>query len=236
MVKKSPFMSFFVNFLIFFSFFGIIKDKEKLWPYENCCSGRSVFFSEKDGFYYSSSSKRRKIRRFGNLLFYGIYLLDIELSGSSKSGYDISREIRQNAHDWKSVIIVCSVYNLKESFISARLAVLTYLSKLENFPINLKETFKIALGIFYQNDAVQINEHQKIYYHDILYALKEKYSKYCIIQTMDKQIRVRKNLKDLESELKLKKIKKHILANEENILSITHQEIVFKNKDSIKIE
>ncbi len=165
-----------------------------------------------------------------------IYLLDIELSGSSKSGYDISREIRQNAHDWKSVIIVCSVYNLKESFISARLAVLTYLSKLENFPINLKETFKIALGIFYQNDAVQINEHQKIYYHDILYALKEKYSKYCIIQTMDKQIRVRKNLKDLESELKLKKIKKHILANEENILSITHQEIVFKNKDSIKIE
>lgn len=166
-----------------------------------------------------------------------IYLLDVDLGGnSSSSGFDIAREIRERAHDWNSIIIIASAYNMKENFISARLSILTYISKFDDFDNNLRDTFKVALEIISSNNTVSINNHCKIYQNDILYALKEKYSKYCIIKTIDDEYRVGKNLIELEQELHLKKIKKHLLANENNIISIKNYEITFKNKEKIKIE
>ena len=68
-----------------------------------------------------------------------------------------------------------------------------------------------------------------------MYALKEKYSKYCIIKTFDNEFRVRKNIYELEEELHLKKFKRHLLANEKNIASIDEDEITFKNEEKIKL-
>lgn len=165
-----------------------------------------------------------------------IYILDVELGeSSSKSGYDISREIRTIAHDWYSIIIICSAYEQKENFISSRLSIFKYLSKYDNFEKRLKGTLKKAITNLNEENAVDINSHCKLYYNEILYALKEKYSKYCIIKTLDNEFRVRKNIYELEEELHLKKIKRHLLANEENITSINEEEITFKNNEKIKL-
>ena len=44
-----------------------------------------------------------------------IYILDYDLGeNTSKNGYDIAREIRSDAHDWYSIIIICSIHNKKE--------------------------------------------------------------------------------------------------------------------------
>lgn len=166
-----------------------------------------------------------------------IYILDYDLGEkSNKTGYDISREIRGIAHDWYSIIIICSIYNKKENFISSRLSILTYLSKYNiNFDQNLKETVKEAICILKQTSTISINNHCTLYYHEVLYALKEKYSKYCIIKTFDKEFRVRKNIYELEEELHLKKFKRHLLANEKNIAYINDDEIIFKNEEKIKL-
>ena len=165
-----------------------------------------------------------------------IYILDVELGeNSSKSGYDISREIRNLAHDWYSIIIICSAYDQKDNFISSRLSIFRYLSKFDHFEKNLKENLKKAINDINKTNAIDINNHCKLYYNEILYALKEKYSKYCIIKTLDNEFRVRKNIYELEEELHLKKFKRHLLANEENITSINENEITFKNDEKIKL-
>ena len=165
-----------------------------------------------------------------------IYILDYDLGETaSKTGYDISREVRGMAHDWYSIIIICSVHNQKENFISARLAILTYLSKYKNFDYNLRETVRETIKILNQTSIISINNRCKLYYSEVLYALKEKYSKYCIIKTFDNEFRVRKNIYELEAELHLKKIKRHLLANEKNIASIDEEEIIFKNEEKIKL-
>ena len=165
-----------------------------------------------------------------------IYILDYDLGEKSqKTGYDISREIRGISHDWYSIIIICSVHNQKENFISSRLSILTYLSKYKNFDHNLKEAIREAIYILNQTSTVSINNRCTLYYNEVLYASKEKYSKYCVIKTFDSEFRVRKNICELEEELHLKKFKRHLLANEKNIASVDDDEIVFKNEEKIKL-
>lgn len=165
-----------------------------------------------------------------------IYILDYDLGeNSTKNGYDISREIRGIAHDWCSIIIICSVHNKKENFISSRLSILTYLLKSTNFEKNLKDAIKEAIYILNQTSTISITNRCTLYYNEVLYALKEKYSKYCIIKTFDNEFRVRKNIYELEEELHLKKFKRHLLANEKNIASIDEDEITFKNEEKIKL-
>lgn len=165
-----------------------------------------------------------------------IYILDVNLGiNSNKSGYDIAREIRELAHDWYSIIIICSAYNQKEDFISARLSILTYLSKQDNFNNNLRETINLAIKIINEQNGISINNKHQLYYKEILYALKEKYSKYCVIKTLNDEVRVRKNIYELEKELHLKKYKRHLLANEKNIVKVNEDEIIFKNDEKIEL-
>lgn len=183
--------------------------------------------------FYKYNNDLKKIIYNGEIK---IYILDIELGeNSSKSGYDISREIRLLAHDWYSIIIICSIYKLKQNFIASRLSIFKYISKNNNFEKNLKLNLKKALNELNKENAIDINNHCKLYYSEILYALKEKYSKYCIIKTLDNEFRVRKNIYQLEEELHLKKFKRHLLANEENITSVSEEEITFKNNEKIKL-
>jgi len=165
-----------------------------------------------------------------------IYILDMILGENSiKSGYDISREIRNFAHDWYSIIIICSAYQQSNNFISSRLSIFKFLSKYNDFEKNLKIQLKKAIHKINEANSIDINNHCKLYYNEILYALKEKYSKYCIIKTLDNEFRVRKNIYELEEELHLKKIKRHLLANEKNITSMDEDEITFKNDEKIKL-
>lgn len=165
-----------------------------------------------------------------------IYILDYDLGeNAKKNGYDISREIRGIANDWHSIIIICSIHNKKENFISSRLSILTYLSKSNNFEHNLKESIKEAIFILNQTNKVYITNHCALYHNEVLYAAKEKYSKYCIIKTFDNEFRVRKNIYELEEKLHLKKYKRYFLANEKNIVSFENNEITFKNEEKVKL-
>ncbi len=163
-----------------------------------------------------------------------IYIIDIKLG--QYSGYDICREIRELAYDWDSIIIISSIHNQKENLISLRLSIFTYLSKLLNFEVNLKETISYAIDILQQNKFLIINKHCKIAINDICYILKERNSKYCFIKTLDSEFRIRKSLKKLDEELKLTRIKNYLLINDRNTKVTTKNRIIFENKIEIKID
>lgn len=156
-----------------------------------------------------------------------IYILDIELG--EYSGYDIAREIRDCANDWESIIIISSIYNQKENIISDRLSVLTYISKLIDFDINMKESIKLAIKILSKNNLLEFKESgikNKIAIDNIVYIQKEKYSKYCTIKTTDSFFRVRDTISNLKRETKLSQIKKDLLVNSRYINDINDFEKV----------
>lgn len=150
-----------------------------------------------------------------------IYILDIELG--EYSGYDIAREIRDCANDWDSIIIISSIYNQKENIISDRLSVLTYISKLIDFDINMQESIKLAIKIISKNNLLEFKEsgiQNKIVIDNIIYIQKEKYTKYCIIKTIDSFFRVRDTIINLKEKTKLVQIKKDLLVNKKYISNI----------------
>lgn len=81
-----------------------------------------------------------------------IYIIDIKLSNNF-SGYDICRLIRESAYDWDSIIIISSIHNQKEDFISLRLSIFTYLSKHLVFTLQKKV---ICEEIYFQNFMIAI--------------------------------------------------------------------------------
>ena len=162
-----------------------------------------------------------------------IYILDIILN--DYSGHDIAREIREKAKDWDSIIIISSAHNLKETLISERLSIFTYLLKEKNFEEELKETIESALSILELKGVLTPNKEYKLIHDDIFYVKREKNSKYCNIHTLKDIIRVRKSLKSIQQELKLKKIKKYLLVNEKNINFLKEEEIIFKNEEVLKL-
>ena len=159
-----------------------------------------------------------------------IYLLDIELKNSSIDGVDIASEIREK--DWKSIIIFFSAYNEKESIISLRLNVLTYVSKSYNFETELVETFSYAKNILLENNTIKVNingNEVNLYVNDILYITKEKNSKYCLIHTTSGILRTRSSLSELRKKTNFRQEKKHLLINEGNVKYILKDKIVFNN-------
>ena len=159
-----------------------------------------------------------------------IYILDIELG--EYSGYDIAREIRDCANDWDSIIIISSIYNQKENIISDRFSVLTYISKLIDFDINMRESIKLAIKILYKNNLLEFKESgikNKIAIDNIIYIQKEKYSKYCTIKTTDSFFRVRDTISNLKEQTKLLQIKKDLLVNNRYISNIEDFEKIKNN-------
>lgn len=163
-----------------------------------------------------------------------IYLLDIELKNSSIDGVDIASEIREK--DWKSIIIFFSAYNEKESIISLRLNVLTYVSKSDNFETDLVETFSYAKNILLENNTIKVNingNEINLYVNDILYITKEKNSKYCLIHTTSGILRTRSSLSELRRKTNFRQEKKHLLVNENNIKYSLANRIIFNNNISL---
>lgn len=159
-----------------------------------------------------------------------IYLLDIELKNSSIDGIDIASEIREK--DWKSIIVFFSAYNEKENIISLRLNVLTYVSKSDNFETELVETFNSAKDILLENNTIKVNingNEINLYVNDILYIIKEKNSKYCLINTTSGMLRTRSSLSELKKKTDFKQEKKHLLINSNNIKYLLKGKIIFNN-------
>lgn len=159
-----------------------------------------------------------------------IYILDIDLP--IKSGFDISKEIRFEKNDWKSVIIIVSAYDQKSAFISSQLSILTYISKFVDFSTELAKSLDLALNILLNGQTIKIDD-ENVIIDDILYIQKEKSSKYCTIKTFSNDYRVRQSLIELQKETNLERIRKDLLINRKNTISIKDDEIVFKN--NIKI-
>ncbi len=162
-----------------------------------------------------------------------IYVVDLKLG--KYSAYDVCRQIRESAYDWNSIIIISSFHNAKEDFISMRLAIFTYLSKKINFEQNLKESVLAAINILEKTKFLSINKNCKISINDICYILKEKNSKYCFIQTLNDDYRIRKSLKSLEEELRLTRKKNYLLINENNVVCSDKNKILFQNNIEINL-
>ena len=159
-----------------------------------------------------------------------IYLIDIELKNSEKGGIIIASIIRE--YDWKSIIIFFSAYNEKEHIISLRLNALTYIEKANDFEAELIKTFNSAKNILLDNNFIEIEVNNKklnLYINDILYIIKEKSSKYCIIKTTSGTIRVRSSLTELKKQVNFKQVKKHLLINENNIKYELKSKVIFNN-------
>ena len=159
-----------------------------------------------------------------------IYLLDIELRNSDIDGTLIANTIREV--DWKSIIIFFSVYNEKESIISLRLNVLTYVLKDNNFKSELINAFNSAKNILLEDNKIKVNINGieiNLYVNDILYITKEKSSKYCLIHTTSGILRTRSSLSELKKKTNLRQEKKHLLINECNIKYVLKDKIIFNN-------
>lgn len=159
-----------------------------------------------------------------------IYLLDIELRNSDIDGTLIANTIREV--DWKSVIIFFSVYNEKESIISLRLNVLTYVLKDNNFKSELINAFNSAKNILLEDNKIKVNINGieiNLYVNDILYIIKEKSSKYCLIHTTSGILRTRSSLSELKKKTNFRQEKKHLLINEGNVKYALKDKIIFNN-------
>lgn len=155
-----------------------------------------------------------------------IYILDLDLP--IKNGFDISRIIRFEVNDWKSIIIIASAYDQKSDFISSQLAIFTYISKFIDFKAKLSDSLNLSLNVLLSDKAIKIDD-ENVLIDDILCIQKEKSSKYCIIKCFNDEYRVRKSLAELQKETRLEKIRKDLLVNKKNTISINENEIVFKN-------
>ena len=159
-----------------------------------------------------------------------VYLLDIELRNSDIDGTLIANTIREV--DWKSIIIFFSVYNEKESIISLRLNVLTYVLKDNNFKSELINAFNSAKNILLEDNKIKVNTNGieiNLYVNDILYITKEKSSKYCLIHTTSGILRTRSSLSELKKKTNFRQEKKHLLINECNIKYVLKDKIIFNN-------
>lgn len=160
---------------------------------------------------------------FKKILYDGtakIYIIDMELNDDI-DGYDIVHEIRDIIFDWKSIIILASIHDERINIISLRLSILTYVSKNKNFDKNLGESVRLAINILGNYRFIKIKEHNQIYklaINDIVKITKEKFTKYCIIETINNnEFRVRTSLLEINKELNFERINNYTLVNPNQI-------------------
>lgn len=145
-----------------------------------------------------------------------IYLIDFELNDEI-NGNDIAHEIRQDAFDWKSIIIIFSAYDRGETIITKRLCIYTYISKNDNFIANLDISVRSAINILNSYKFIEIKENRQSYQipiNEIIEIRKEKLTKYCIIKTINNnEFRVRTSLTEINKEVNFKRLNNHTLVN-----------------------
>lgn len=124
-----------------------------------------------------------------------IYILDIEIKDSI-SGIDIARQIRKN--DWESIIIFVTSHNeLGYQALKAKIMLLDFISKYDDFENNLEITLKKAISLVNNRKTIKFDMDGVsyiIHLNDILYVEKDTVDRKCIIKTTYTEISVNKTL------------------------------------------
>lgn len=168
-----------------------------------------------------------------------IYLLDIKTKKSS--GIDIARMIREQYNDWRSIIVVITAYpEYKYEALGARLYILDFIVKVNDFEKRLKEALNIALNNYHQKgNKLNYKYNSYLYvinFNDILYIEKEQDSKRSVIHTTYGNEYIPKNLKEINTLLDERFLQVHrsLIINLEFVKRYNYKEnmIVFKNGDT----
>lgn len=124
-----------------------------------------------------------------------IYILDIEIKDSI-SGIDIARKIREN--DWESIIIFVTSHNeLGYQALKARIMLLDFISKYDDFENNLESILRKSLSLINSKKTIKFDSEGTsyiIHLSDILYIEKDTVDRKCIIKTTYNEIVVNKTL------------------------------------------
>lgn len=144
-----------------------------------------------------------------------IYALDLQLD--YVDGNEIAHEIRDQAKDWDSKIIMFSAFDRQKDIISDFLNVLVYVSKSVDFDFKFSKAINKAVDAIVENKLITIKEHGQEYtliINDIVDVVKEKQTKYCIVKTKDGyKYRYRKSLLKINEELNFVRINNFTLIN-----------------------
>jgi len=149
-----------------------------------------------------------------------IFVLDYELNDINAD--EIAHEIRDEANDQESKIIIFSNHDMIDTVIAKRLSILTYrLKKDDKFEEKLFEDIKYSINVLAGNRFISIKEGRQPYnliIDSIVQVTKDKKTKYSIIKTKNnKEYRIRKSLLKLNEELNFERINNYTLVNPEQI-------------------
>ena len=121
-------------------------------------------FSENNNISLNIVAERKYNKRVESAIFddtVKIFILDIKLP--QISGYEIGNLIRYEKEDWKSIIIFVSSHNYNEEIISARLSVLTYISKEKKLDDDLTNALAVSLNGILKRKILEIKDGKKTY-------------------------------------------------------------------------
>lgn len=186
-------------------------------------------------FDYDNNFKSLIKKRLG----YKIYILDVELP--SRSGIDIAREIRNN--EWDSIILfVTAHYELRQEAFKNRLMLLDFISKFNNFDIELTDNIRLALKILGTKQVLTFMSNYVTYrlnLNDIIYILRDSVDRKVIIRTPYAKYTVNKNICDLKQQLDDRFYQTHrsAIINKDYIdkVDFVKDTITFKNKETISL-
>lgn len=165
-----------------------------------------------------------------------IYILDIELPSSS--GINIARYVRE--YDDISEIIICSSHSeLEYEVFKSKLKIIDFISKYNNMEENLINLIKDIIRkksrkILKITDKCGI---RFIIIDYVLYIMKEKSTRNCIIKTTNQNYIINKSLNELEKILpdNFIKVSRSCLVNQNNVeeYNFKDSKVKFKNGEEI---
>ena len=165
-----------------------------------------------------------------------VYFLDIKTNVSS--GLDAARYIREELDDWNSLIIIVTAFTeYRYEALSNRLYLLDFISKFNDFSIQIKSVLKIAYKNYNDREKCLSYEYNytiyKIDFKHIIYIEKEQDSKRCIIYTTHGIFKAPFSLSSISKLLddRFVKVHKSIIVNIDKIetYDVKQNEILFTN-------
>ena len=207
-----------------------------------CSNVVEKFFMNYDVLYkchYCSNYEKDFDKYINENLEFKVYILCREINNITF--VDAARKIREENDDWSSIIIVVDSSNAyRYSAFSARLQILDFINKLDNFKqnmiINLEKCIKIYDNRPRTLKIKHYNYIEFVLYKDIVYIEKVKDSKCCNIKTIYGDKTYSGTLKGLYEKLNDKRfIRTHqsFIVNTDYVSKyhISKSKIIFKNID-----
>lgn len=165
-----------------------------------------------------------------------VFILNIKTN--DKKGINLAKKIREQKNDWQSMIILISKsLNKKQELVDARLMLIDYIIKSDNYEKRFQEAIKISLKNYDSRpNKLKYSYKNTIYnieFQRIIYIEKEQDNKRCLIKTGLKEFYFPGNLAKIEKILDQRFIKcnKSYVINIEQVecYNIKDNIITFKN-------